>query len=188
MKHVLQSLITLLAFLSIYHSAEASTGIKLFAKAEAQNEAKVYLDDSIVVSVYAYATLPFGDVEVSDKLPRVSGCRVRRIGSARRLTQNITRVDGKPYYTILCAQYVVAGLKKGTTTFPKVDLNVVLLEEDATSQDRSRSFFDFFDDIFRQPSYKQIKKTTQTTQLKLEVTTAPQKTFDQLKREGKTII
>lgn len=188
MKHILQNLIVLLAFLLMYNTAEASSGIKLFAKAEAGNEAKVYLDDSIVVSVYAYSTLPFGDVEVSDKLPRVTGCRVRRIGSARRLTQNITRVDGKPYYTILCAQYIVAGLKKGTTTFPKVDLNVVLLEEEDTSQNRDRSFFDFFDDMFRRPSYKQIKKTTQTTQLKLEVTTAPQKTFDQLKREGKTII
>lgn len=188
MNRILQHLLFLLPFLFVSHAAAASDNIKLFAKAVAQNEAKVYLDDSIVVSVYAYATLPFGDVSVSDKLPRVTGCRVRRIGSARRLSQNITRVDGKPYYTILCAQYAVVGLKKGTTTFPKLDLNVVLLEEEQQNQNSDRSFFDFFDDMFRRPSYKQIKKTTQTPQLKLEVTTAPQKTFEQLKREGKTII
>lgn len=188
MKPILKSLFTLLACLLLSNTVQGSDKIKLFAKAETQNEAKVYLDDSIVVSIYAYSTLPFGDVEVSDKLPRVTGCRVRRIGSARRLTQNITRVDGKPYYTILCAQYAVVGLKKGTTSFPKIDLNVVLLEEEAQNQNRDRSFFDFFDDMFRRPSYKQIKKATQTTQLKLEVTTAPQKTFEQLKREGKTII
>jgi hypothetical protein len=187
MKQTLLLLLGLMALLC--QPLKAKDNIKLFAKAVSEENGKIIVDDATVVSVYVYSNYPIGEVNISDKPVKMSGCDVRSVSTGRRLRQSMTRVDGKPYYTVLGAQYLVSGQTLGRTTFPQLDINVTLLQEEKQTRDReSDSFFDLFDPFFRRPSYKKIKKAVRSDLLKMEVVKAPRKSAEQLKSEGKVVI
>lgn len=157
-----------------------------FSKVKVEQDGNIFIGDSAVVSLILYATQPIGDIDINDAQLKVNGCRIRRayFNSGRR--QQITYVDQKPYYTVIGAQYVVVGMKKGKTTFPSLDVKANLYIE----QETQRQGFDFFDpfSMFSQPTYKKEKKSLRTPTVKIQVTEAPTKSTEQLKKEGKTVI
>lgn len=186
MKRTLLLLITLCVLLP--QTLQAKGDIKFFAKAVLEEKGKVFVDFPAMVSVYVYSDHPFGEVKIDDKPIKMNGCEVRRIPIGNRLRQGIAKVDGKPYYTVLAAQYMVTAQTPGRATFPQLDVNAVLLEEEQPEEPEDDSFFNFFDSFFRQPSYKKIKKAVRNDLLKMEVLKAPKKSAEQLKSEGKVII
>ena len=179
-------LIFTLTFFSL--TVQGKDSVKIFAKAISEDNGKVFVDDSTIVSVYVYSNHPFGEVKIDDKQFKMKSCRVRRIHTSRQRHQSVTGIGGVPYYTIICAQYSVAGLKPGSTIFPQININATLLEEEQQKESNGDSFFDMFGSIFRQPSYKKIKKSTRSNLLKMEIVKTPKKSAEQLMREGKVII
>ncbi len=180
-------IVFLLSFFTCSFAAQAKQGDVFFAKVVVPDSGRIYRGDSTVVSVFLYAKHPIGDIQIDDKHVHVSGCTVRRIYAGQR--QSISRVNGQAYYTVLCARYSVASDKKGKTSFPQLSVTANLYVEQKDDREyRPDPFFGPFDDFFRQPSYKKVKKSIRTPLYKIEVTDAPRKTMQELQRSGKTII
>ena len=159
----------------------------LFAKTVVKNDAKIYRGDSSVVTVYAYSLMPFGSVQTPAKAPKLKGCHVRRLPQ-RGQRQSITYLDGRPYYTVVCGQYMVGSSKNGKYKFPKVKVNAVVMEEKEEDRNRRDPFFGPFSDFFRQPEYNPINQSATSPATPFEVVSPPRKSSEQLRHEGKMLI
>lgn len=179
--------IALLLLLACPSVIQAKSDGDIFAKVVAPDSGRLYRGDSTVVSVYVYSRYPISSIDIDDKRLRVAGCEVRKLYARKR--QSVTRINGQTYYTVLGALYSVASDKKGKTHFPQLSLTAnLLVEQEDEGERRADPFFGPFDDFFRQPSYKKVKRSIRTPLYKMEVTDAPRKTMRELQRSGKTII
>ena len=166
---------------------QAKTDEEFFAKVVAPNKGNIYTDDSTIVSVYLYAVKPIGDIQVDDKNLKIKGCKVRKAYQGNGSRQSVTTLDGKRYYTVICAQYYVTGNDKGSCAFPSLSITANLYTEEKKQQ-QSDPFFGPFDDFFRTPTYKKEKKSIHSPQFKLQVSNEPQKTTEELRKSGKVVI
>lgn len=167
--------------------AARTTG-DLLARTMVANEGRVVMGDSTLVSVYLYSDRPIHSYRLDDRRLKVKGGRLRCIyrGDSRR--QSLTRLNGKPYYALVCAQYVFTPSKKGRTTLPAWAVKAELIEETVTTQRRIDPFFGPFDSWFTPTERKLVKGKTRTKAVTVEVNEAPRKTIRQLKSSGKNII
>lgn len=163
--------------------AMSKDGDEFFARIEAQNEGKIYVGDSALVSVCLYSNRPFGEIKANGPKVKISGCRVRQVYQGGNRRQSVTNLNGKAYYTTVWAQYIVGSDKKGTYSFPLLNFNATLYIE----QEQSIDPYDPFG-FFRQPVYKKVNKATSTTKFSINVVAAPLKTTEDLLKSGKTVI
>lgn len=127
--------IALLLFIALKLHAKSSE--TFFCKVITSPEATVVRDDSAIVSIYLFATKPMGDIELSPESPKGEDCKLRLLylnKQGRR--QAITQVDGKSYYTVLCAQYSLIGANKGRCTFPSTSKSPTRLPRQPVNSNR----------------------------------------------------
>ena len=177
----------LLLLLACPSVIQAKSDGDIFAKVVAPDSGRLYKGDSTVVSIYVYSRSPISSIDIEDKRLHIAGCEVRKLYARKR--QSVTRINGQTYYTVLGALYSVASDKKGKIHFPQLSLTAnLLVEQEDERERRADPLFGPFDDFFRQPSYKKVRRSIRTPLYKMEVVDAPRKTMRELQRSGKTII
>jgi len=185
MKH---SFLYLILLLLLPISLQAKSDEKCYTEIVAENDGKIYPDDSIIVSIRLYATHPICDVHINDSKLKINGCHVRRLYTGNENQQVIIQKDDQNLYTVVCAQYSVASNKKGVYYFPQLFLTANLYIQQQNKQQDSDPFNGFFDDFFNTPAYKKEKKELRTSTYKMQVVNKPQKTMEELRKSGKIVI
>ncbi len=180
-------LLSLLLMFSAGAKTKPAGKVRVFAQTEIRNQGQIARGDSSAVTVYAYSTMPFANVQVSSKVPKVKGCHVRLLPQ-RNYRQSVTYIEQQPYYTVPCAQYMVSPTKNGNYKFPKIKINAVVMEEKEEDRSHRDPFFGPFSDFFRQPEYNHIKQSFTAPAQPFQVVNPPRKSSEQLRHEGKMLI
>lgn len=151
-------------------------------------EESVIVGDSAVVGLYVYSPYRIESIKVDDGKLKMSGGRLRRLNTQNRPSQQVTYINGKPYYRVLAAQYVVKAEKKGRSEFPQLKFEATLLQQQ-TSNWRQSPFYGPFDDFFQTPAYTRLKEKGRSDSKKLEFIDKPARTTEELiKSEGKNVM
>ena len=172
---------------SLAAKKKADAPVTFFAQTIVKNNGQIFRGDSSVITVYAYSRMPFASVQTPAKAPKVKGYRVRKL-SGRGQRQSITYIDGQPYYTVACGQYMANPTKNGKYKFPKIAVEAVVMEEKAEERPQSDPFFGPFSDFFRRPEYRHIKQHCKAPAQAFQVVDPPRKSSEQLRHEGKMLI
>lgn len=136
-------------------------------------KAEVVKGDSTVVSIIVYSS---GDLQSvtckSEKELKIKGCRVRKVSNdnQRRVVQ--TRLDGKVYYALVWARYMVASDEIGEYNIPEMSFEGVVRVYRRTGDD----FYGFFG----RTTYKDHKMKATSLKTKLQFVQKQQKTTDEL--------
>lgn len=177
--NVLRSLLFLLCSLLVF-SAFAEDVKKdepaFFVRIIPQQEEVVH-GDSTLVSVVVYSSADLQSVTcTTEKELKIKGCSVRKVSNdnARRVVQS--RYDGRVYYTLVWAQYVVGSEHIGEYSVPEQAFNGVV----RVYQRSNDPYFGFFGSR----SYKDYKVKAESPRTKLKFIEKPQRTTEQLLRSN----
>ncbi len=150
------------------------TDVDFFVRVVAR-PSEVIVGDSTLVSYVLYATAPFSDIsEKSDKF-KVRGANVRRI----RYRSGTSRVveNGKVYYSMVGAQYVVAPDAVGKISIPSCAFEAVFRFR-RSSGHPLEEFFGYGGKVI------EVKQTAKSDALEITVKEKPRRTTREMMREG----
>lgn len=175
--YILRSLLSLLLLFFVASPATSvtpskPTGPEFFVRVVPQKK-EVVKGDSTIVSIIVYSSADLQSVTCkSEKELKIKGCRVRKVSNdnGRRVVQ--TRLDGKVYYALVWARYMVASDEIGEYNIPELSFEGVVRVYSRTGDD----FFGFFG----RTTYKDHKMKATSLKTKLPFVQKQQKTTDEL--------
>lgn len=141
----------------------------------------IYTGDSMKVSVVLYSAYPIAKAEATSDFKVKGKCGVRRLTIYRDATIGRVRENGRVYYTMVWAQYVLSPTQSDTYTIPAQKFK-------ATLQQVVR-MPDFFDQMMgAQPEYKEIKVTGASKTFTFKTTEKPLRSTQDVIKSGGTIL
>lgn len=173
MKRILVLICACLAVAGL--SARDKVKVDFFARFECDRET-LYLGDSCLVSMVLYANAPFESVD-GVKVPAVKGARCHKRPVRRKQNVVRTRINGRTYYTLVLAQYVVVPEKVGTITLSGQKLSGTFRLYRKTADP-----FGFFFDMPR--SYQSVKADCECKKLEIKVEKKPLRSTEEILRSG----
>lgn len=173
MKHLLVLMLGLLPLAGV--SATAGDEPEFFVRVHPDRQS-VTMGDSCLVSYVLYSSLPFVSVE-SDTKVKVKHARVRPVGIDRQATASRVVENGRVYYTLVWAQYVVVPGRTGEIVLPACKFKACLWAES-----RPRSLLEQFWGI--RPEGKVVEAKAANKKIKLEVKEKPRRTTKEMMRRG----
>lgn len=184
MKHLLSILIALTAFFPhLGATPSPRTETQMAEKAEVTffvraipDRREIIIGDSLLVSYVLYSSAPFSRVESNDPV-KVKDARVRPLRIDRDATAGRTMENGRTYYTLVWAQYVVTPEQEGEITLPACDFSATLLLYPAP-----RDPFEAFFGTTGKP--REVKAKAKNDKLRLIVKPKPKRTNEELRRQG----
>lgn len=176
MKHLLTLLLALCTFSPCLADDAADFFVRLIPDREA-----VYTGDSMMVSVVLYSAYPVAKAESVNDFSVKGKCGVRRLPINRDATVGRVRENGRVYYTMVWAQYVLAPAKTDTYTVPAQKFK-------ATLQQVVR-MPDLFDQMMgARPEYREHKVSASSKALTFKATDKPLRTTQEVLRSGGTVL
>lgn len=149
--------------------------VEFFVRVTAKPQ-DVIIGDSTVISYVLYATAPFSDAELKDKV-KVKNASVRQLPLGRQSGSARVVEDGKVYYTIIGARFMVTPDELGTITLPSCDF-------EATFRFRKSSgnpFEQFFG--YSGPTYE-VKRQAKNETQKVTVKEKPKRKTSEMLNDG----
>lgn len=164
------------------HAGEKKNDAEFFARIVPDRET-VYAGDSMLVSVVLYATYPIAKAECTTdfKVKGNGNCRTRKLSINRNATASRVRENGRIYYTLVWAQYVVAPATTGKYTIPQQKFKGTLQQV--------VSMPDMFDQMMgARPQYKNHSVNGSSESFSFEATEKPLRSTQELMHSSGTLL
>lgn len=143
----------------------------------------VYANDSMLVSVILYASYPIAKAECTTdfKVKGHNDCRTRKLAINRNATASRVRENGRIYYTLVWAQYVVAPSAAGKYTIPTQKFKGTLQQIERMP--------DWFDQMMgAQPQYKTHTVSGTSEPFVFQATEKPLRSTQELMHSSGTLL
>ncbi len=166
-----------LLFPLVAAQAKDEPEVDFFVRVIAQPE-EVIKGDSTLVSYVLYATAPFSTAELLDDDIKVKNARsVRRLIRHRGGGMSKVREEGRVYYTIVGAQYVVATKDVGTLTIPACKFKALFRFRESSGNPLEEFFG-------RGGRIIEVERKAENEKLKIKVKEKPRRTTLEMMEDG----
>lgn len=159
-------------------SAKGRDDVEFFVRAIPDRHT-VVAGDSCLVSYVLYSSAPIAEAASDDEV-KVRHASLRRIALRRESTAGRVVENGRRYYTLVWAQYVVAPQRMGTVTLPACRFRAVLNVPEAPR--------DPFEAFFGTTRSRAVKAEAASAKLDIKVVEKPRRTTQELLRGSGTVM
>lgn len=139
------------------------------------NPQSVIIGDSTLVTYVLYSSSRVSDIKHKDI--KVKNASVRQLSNGRRNSMSRVVEDGKIYYTMIGARYMVVPEKIGSITLPSCEFEATF-----RIRESSGSPFEYFFG-YSGPTYE-VKSTAKNDPFKIDVTEKPKRKTSEMTNEG----
>ncbi len=165
--------------------AAAKDNIRIFASYEPTHD-EIIVNDSMLVNVVVYSSVPFRHIEMLSKNIKAKGGRMRLLPN-HELQQQRVRMEDGVYYAVVFQRYIVGSDNTGTISLPDLQIESEVIVYD-TEELQPFSFDPF--GFFRQTPRKgrSIKQKCKVENLRINVTEKPKRSTQEAMRSGARVI
>ena len=160
-------------------SAKEKIEIDFFARV-LPDRTEIIRGDSCLISYVLYASVPFSKIESKSEV-NIRGAKLRRRNIQREATAGRTIEQGKMYYTLVWAQYVVIPEESNKIVLPACKFSATFFV--------SKKSQDPFDEFFsNREKPEEIKSEATNAKLIINIREKPQRTQRELMNSGGTVM
>lgn len=160
-------------------AAQGKDDAQLSVRLIADPGAKVYTGDSLLVSVVLYASAPIAQATCDDDLTIKGGpCRTRQLRIDRQATASQVSENGRIYYTLVWAQYVISPREASRLTIQPFKVKATLQQVTYMP--------DLIDQMMgARPRYREIKVAASSRPLTIEATEKPLRSTEEMLHDSR---